>query len=217
MKERPILFSVPMVRAILDGSKTQTRRVVKPQSAILSDTMSRTLGVRPPNIENQPVIPCPYGQLGDQLWVKENFHLGEYVKGPNAQGAVIAYATNKQSCFRHMTDAEMDRCRLKPDPRPWAESRTIPSILMPRWASRLTLEITEVRVERLQDISPGDCRAEGHPTAWEVSADQRVHDDAARDWYMDLWDSINAEKGPGEHGYSWAGNPWVWAISFKRI
>lgn len=205
MKERPILFSGPMIRAILDGRKTQTRRVVKPQSAILSDTMARTLGVRPPNIENQPVIPCPYGQPGDQLWVKENFHLGEYVKGPNAQGAVIAYATNKQSCFRHMTDAEMDRCRLKPDPRPWAESRTIPSILMPRWASRITLEITEVRVQRLQEITEQDAWAEG---VWPRPKPKSITSGITR--FHSLWILINGKD-------SWEANPWVWAISFKRI
>jgi hypothetical protein len=81
---------------------------------------------------------------------------------------------------------------------------------MPRIASRILLEITDVRVERLHEISADDCRAEGHPTDWSRSPDIKVHNDAARDWYMDLWESING------HG-SWDANPWVWAITFRRL
>ena len=85
-----------------------------------------------------------------------------------------------------------------------------PSIHMPRWASRITLEITGVRVERLREISEADVQAEGWTRRPEVSTDPQVHKEAARDWFMDLWESIN---GPG----SWDANPWVWAIEFRRL
>jgi len=213
-----------MVRAILDGRKTQTRRIVKTTPSTDTTEILHDEGTdwREWFSHSGIVLPkswtikCPYGQVGDQLWVKENFHLGAYVREPHAQGAAIAYAEGKQTCFRHMTDAEMERCRLKPDPRPWAESKTIPCLLMPRWASRLTLKITSIRVERLQDISEADAMAEGanptpNPKFPKLAAGQHVRG------YKHLWDSINAEKGPGEHGYSWEGNPWVWVITFNPI
>jgi len=81
---------------------------------------------------------------------------------------------------------------------------------MPRWASRIDLENSTIRLERLQDITPDDCRAEGHPMQTGAHITQEAHDDAAKDWYRDLWESIN---GNG----SWAANPWVWVIEFKRI
>lgn len=252
MKERPILMSAPMVRAILDGRKTQTRRLVKPQPMAVRHTDQGPVLMCHPPLQSF-AMRCPYGQPGDRLWVKENFHLGAFVKEPHAQGAAIAYAEGKKTCFRHMTDAEMQRCRLKPDPRPWAESKTIPCLLMPRWASRITLEITGIRAERLQDISESDAWAEGigrvgHPLealfnvifnfpkmnigalALSMPKDFAYGDDpkfpsdreritwvTARGVYAALWDSLNAEKGPGEHGYSWQGNPWVWVIEFQRI
>lgn len=212
MKERPILFSGPMVRAILDGRKTQTRRIVKPAPSTDTTEILHSEGCEwrewfPLDGNMHPKswqIRCPYGQKGDQLWVKENFHLGEYVKGPNAQGAAIAYAEGKTTCFRHMTDAEMERCRLKPDPRPWAESRTIPSIHMPRWAGRVTLEITAIRVERLQDISEVDAKAEGI----DIPADSYE----GKGWmaFKALWLSINGRE-------SWDANPFVWVVEFQRI
>lgn len=202
MKERPILFSAPMVRAILDGSKTQTRRIIKPQPIAVRNVDGPAICpmCRPPF--QSFAMRCPYGKPGDRLWVKENFHLGAYVREPHAQGAAIAYAVGKSTCFRHMTDAEMDRCRLKPDPRPWAESKTIPCLLMPRWASRISLEITGIRVERLNDISENDA-------CWE-GIDISANDCNYVETYRQLWECIN---GPG----SWDANPWVWVIEFKRV
>jgi hypothetical protein len=94
------------------------------------------------------------------------------------------------------------------DPERIVTGKGRPSIFLPRWASRITLEITGVRVERLQHITAEDCRAEGHPQRPEFS--QEAQDDAARDWYMDLWISLNWKA-------SWDANPWVWVIEFKRM
>ncbi len=184
MKERPILFSAPMVRALLDGSKTQTRRVVKPtpewigQSGVLS--YRGRVGL--------PHALCPYGQPGDRLWVREtHMDLG--------------------ACYLYRADAEAEQERAIVAPRQlWR-----PAIHMPRAASRITLEITGVRVERLQDISEDDALAEG------CSSTAIVHEDGedytghyASEEYQVLWESIN---GPG----SWDANPWVWVVEFKRL
>lgn len=141
MKERPIIMRAEEVRAILDGRKTQARRIVKPQSAVLTDEMARTLGVQPPKTQNPPVIPCPFGQPGDRLWVKETcaFH---YMDGDGSHPLYRADLTPKSA-------------------PPEGYDFWIPSAQMPRWASRILLEVMAVRVERLQDISETDAVAEG--------------------------------------------------------
>ena len=186
-KEVPIPFSGPMVRAILDGTKTQTRRVIKPQPIL--------------SAENEKVVSeawragfisvkCPYGHVGDRLWVKEALISSAYDDG--------------EPCVKYEADGHIH------DDAVWVWKRKyLPSMFMPRGLSRITLEITDVRVERLQSISANDCRAEGHPVDAGRSLDQAVHDDAALDWYRDLWDSLNAERG-----FGWDVNPWVWVISF---
>lgn len=133
MKERPILFSGPMVRAILAGRKTQTRRIVKPQSAVLTDQMARRLGVRPPAVENAAVIPCPYGQAGDRLWVREAWAL-------HPETGSLLYKAD---------DAAPDNIKWKP------------SIHLPRKHSRILLEVIDTGVERLKSISREDAQAEG--------------------------------------------------------
>lgn len=195
MKERPILFSAPMVRAILDGSKTQTRRVVKP-------CKDRAFGAElaPCEIAGEinagDYTHAKYGQPGDRLWARE----AHAFVGTVDPGWLLYRASGYEAeCARHGFD------------KPYPDESTIkwrPSIHMPRWASRITLEITGVRVERLQDISKSDSVAEGI----FIHADFRNRDDkygpvAA---YCDLWESIN---GPG----SWDENPWVWVIEFKRV
>lgn len=191
MKERPILFSGPMIRALLAGTKTQTRRAVKPQAAILTDEMARALGVRPPAQRNAPVIQCPHGQPGDRLWVRETYAPYDGQAMAERDTTMLFYRADDET--KHDTDG-----------------RWRPSVHMPRWASRILLEVTGVRVERLQDISEADAQAEGWTRRPEVSTDPQVHSDAARDWFMDLWESIN---GPD----SWAANPWVWVVEFRRI
>ena len=195
MKERPILFSAPMVRALLDGSKTQTRRVVKPQPSILAGELlcwkDNAL------TDDQMAALCPYGKPGDRLWVRETFAdlRGTGIEHrPDPSGPLKRYAFAAD----HPPGSNGDEARKEFGVK-WK-----PSIHMPRAASRITLEITEVRVERLQDISRGDAMVEGCPFP-----NMAAYNDP-RKWYADLWESIS---GPG----SWDANPWVWAIEFKRL
>lgn len=204
MKERPILFSTPMVQAILEGRKTMTRRVVKPQSAILSDEMARSLGIQPPIKQNQPVISCPYGQPGDVLWVRETYH--------------------HTSCLNLSPDDETYGYVYKADNQPWDDLENWnwkPSIYMPKEAARIWLQITNVRVERLQYISEEDAIAEGILKEKYDGIDIYYFypcNDLRDDSYIDnpitsfysLWKSINGQD-------SWNANPWVWVVEFKRI
>lgn len=179
MSEHPILFSGPMVRAILGGRKTMTRRVIKPQPPPDLKEQLLAHGVM---LINRAWFLCPYGQPGDRLWVREAFKLW-----PNGE---IFYAA---------TPAPEKRGKFLPLGN-WK-----PSIFMPRWASRITLEITAVRVERIQDISEEDIYAEGCLyTPWLPSGDPLV--------FQNVWDSLNAKRG-----YGWENNPWTWVISFKRL
>ena len=180
MKDRPILFKGEMVRAILEGRKTQTRRVVK-------------------HVEtNEPVLrdprpykkPCPYGPVGDRLGVRETF-----MPMPHLNAKAFYRATDRL-----------------------VGGKWKPSIFMPRALSRITLEITNVRVERLQDISERDARAEGvirrtdchrdYSEMWEM-ADGYHMTPFATDAFVDLWQSINGKD-------SWAQNAWVWVVEFKQ-
>ncbi len=198
MKERPILFSAPMVRAILDGSKTQTRRVFKQKNGGIWPNRNDLPGMR------QILRNCPYGQHGDRLWVREAFAdlRGTGIEHrPDPSGPLKRYAFAADYPPGSNGDEARKEFGVK-----WK-----PSIHMPRAASRITLEITGVRVERLQDISEDDALAEG------CSSTAIVHEDGedytghyASEEYQDLWESIN---GPG----SWVANPWVWAVSFKRV
>jgi hypothetical protein len=198
MKERPILFSGEMVCAILEGRKTQTRRVVKVPRWALAGQMECD-GCEPnwPMAEDcygdRQKIDCPYGQPGDRLWVRETFCEFD----PNKHGIL---GIHEKYAYRAETTPEGEEIR-KGYGYSWR-----PSIFMPRWASRITLEVTAVRVERVQDISPEDALAEGDV---EALTNPR-HKETSIDWYHNLWDSIN---GAG----SWASNPWVWVVEFRRI
>ena len=198
MKERPILFSAPMVCAILEGRKTQTRRVVKCDGIDLAGpcgnrlTGDTFLSGRD-WAGNHALLRCPYGKPGDRLWVRETWR----IDGLSTKCALeIGRRHTDGLSFRAdmYGDRSCDDC-------PW-----IPSIHMPRWASRITLEITTIRVERLQDISAEDCIAEG------ISTQLREHDATCdlQSKYKALWQSI---YGPG----SWDANPWVWVLEFKRV
>lgn len=216
MKERPILFSGAMIRAILDGTKSQTRRVVKPQpdpSEYDGMYMWSPPGSDPSGpvkyawgaVTHQRLPTCPYGQPGDRLWVRETWALvpdTAYRGSEGVQQAINPYIKGEAAIYR----ADWDRSG--------PGTRWRPSIHMPRWASRITLEITDVRVQRVQEISEADAQREG----WNWSnhdltqAYDPVSMDTARRWFGDLWDSINAKRG-----YDWASNPWVWALTFKRV
>ena len=209
MKERPILFITEMVRALLDGRKTQTRRVMKPQpktceghtpnwqSQILDwvgykysnreHWFCHTCGIGLHHIDEYSAhgIICPYGQAGDHLWVRETW------------ADMVCVASTEKGKGKGESNpiykSTADSTELKILQGHWK-----PSIFMPRWASRITLEITGIRVQRVQEISFQDITAEG------VDDGQDIH-------YEELWDSINGKK------YLWSSNPWVWVIEYKRL
>lgn len=201
MKERPILFSAPMVRAILDGSKTQTRRVVKPlpaadqspQLVVGSSGFHFVLDQTPMTYPNVRRIrwDCPYGQPGDRLWVRETF-----AKIIGQSGGWIE--TDYRATYSH-GDRLGDSLGIK--------KRWTPAIHMPRAASRITLEVTGVRVERLQDISEDDAMAEGAPLSTGPCTEPEFQSHTLG--YLQLWKSIN--------GDSIDQNPWVWVIDFNKL
>ena len=196
MKERPILFSAPMVRALLDGSKTQTRRVVKPKPSFFGSMTNPTQPFKTLDAGLHCPILCPYGQPGDRLWVREAFDFIPAGGPDTPQSCEIVYWA---------TGGHETRCApIDYNPMIYGHEKVRPSIHMPRWASRITLEVTGVRVERLQDISRGDAMGEGCPFP------NMAQGDDPRQWYADLWRQIN---GPD----SWDLNPWVWVVEFKKV
>jgi hypothetical protein len=227
MTDRPILFSAEMVRAILDGKKTQTRRAMKVQP-----WPEATVEVGPyhphridRNGESQPGpavfgaiwdhqdivnggdagLRCPYGAPGDTLWVRETWCKG----ADDGRQVPLRMATLYRADGEHVTLSDGDGFtqtnRDGSEKLPWR-----PSIHMPRWASRITLRITDIRVERLHDITEDDARAEGcpYPTEWAGRFVDR--DETAKTWFKSLWNKIN---GPG----AWEANPWVWVVAFERV
>lgn len=215
MKERPILFSAPMVRAILDGRKTQTRRILKPAPLppvarwIMSNNqwVPKALNevVQQQYVSTWPMsLKCPYGIIGDRLWVRETFapvyDSCEHPELPDCpkEEWITGYA------YKAYGVNTVDKWK--------------PSIFMPRAASRITLEITNVRVERLQDISESDAKAEGVIAGCSNCGDPVDYDNCKcgiqkpeyRDSYIWLWNEINGKD-------AWNKNPWVWVIEFRRI
>lgn len=207
MKERGVIFNDEMVRAILDGQKTQTRRIMKPQPA---DDIAR--GTFP----NKDAIGwisslkhkfgsttahfCPYGNPGDRIWVRETWT----VAGAGAPELTLYRASYPEHVPAHYENV--------PAPE---NIRWKPSIHMPRWASRILLEISDVRVERLNAISENDAQAEGVAQLrggfWKhYQPGWTQHQLSARGSFVTLWKSIYGDE-------SWHSNPWVWVIEFKRI
>jgi hypothetical protein len=170
-RERPILFSGPMVRALLDGTKTQTRRVLKPGGDYRQDLVAPADGVP---------SRCRFGAPGDRLWVRETWACNPY----------------DDALWYRATDQLPDKAEY--GPLKWR-----PSIFMPRAASRITLVITGVRVERLQDITRGDAMAEGCPFA------NMARGEDPRVWYEHLWCNLNGAD-------SWRANQWVWVVEFRK-
>lgn len=197
MRERPILFSGPMVRSIIEGRKTVTRRVAK---AVKHPDLGNLYAPGALVLENEPqhVIEraCPYGQPGDRLWVRETF---------------AVYGDKKMHVIHYRADRPHNVGKKGMGYKP--------SIHMPRWASRILLEVTAVRVERLQDISEEQARAEGvrqmngGAGVWvggEGPGRLVTPWPTAKEAFSDLWESINGDG-------SWAANPWVWAVELKRV
>ena len=241
MKERPILFNAPMVRALLTGTKTQTRRVCKQADGLsyvvaCQDPKTYSEGQKAPwttpgwfgDEEGDVQFCCSYGQPGDRLWVRENFQpfLDDDCDGD------MRLANWKTGKHYHCTYPATDGIHEFMDADDNLRSTVKPSIHMPRVASRILLEVTAVRVERLQDISEADAISEGVEKAYIDAAHRQrwvmyEHDDGTPgeeivryvgpshtlhpiNSYKSLWLNIN---GPG----SWDVNPWVWVIEFKRV
>lgn len=228
MIERPILFNAPMVRALRDGCKTQTRRLLKvphenplgkwevlpwggPNGGRTRDGKTLPYQNVIGHTRTGEIIACPYGQPGDRLWVRESWSSSDYrlQRGPYL----------KPDDFDVAEARELGHLIYAADGTPDFEGeqeliRWVPNIHMPRWASRINLEITNVRVERLQDISFADAAAEGlHYSSERLdrwSADGSKWHGTPQQAFRALWEQIN---GPG----SWDANPWVWAISFTRL
>jgi hypothetical protein len=203
VKERPILFSAPMVRALLEGRKTQTRRKLKRQPidgdaleiGMFAPTIVDRHGEEGPGKEGwgasseYECIPCPYGKPGDRLWVRETFGVWrrtsfEYEEFEQGRDALCGMTLAEWKVERG--PQELQFCYRADRDTTW-----FPSIHMPRWASRLTLEITEVRVQRLQEITTAEAISEGFES----------REDFAMFWKADEWNA----------------NPWVWALTFKVV
>jgi len=227
VKERPILFSTPMVNAILAGRKTQTRRLVKPQPVepcagfVTCDDgvtwMDYMLNDRCDATDLRSEYVCPYGVPGDQLYVRERLFLDIDRGWQYADTSPLQIPAESRELAEHWMTARL------------AKQRSVPSIHMPRWASRILLEVVSVRVERLQDISEADAIAEGvddidgeridserwikaSVLALDGPSKHRGHSFVQRHRaaFWDLWESINGEG-------SWKANPWVWVVEFKRV
>lgn len=218
MTERGILFNGDMVRALLEGRKTVTRRIFNPQPPggdarklveVIWGKEAEKLTVphektsfawagfsddRSPCHTTTGYYRCPYGQPGDRLWVRETF----------------ATDGHRNVCYRESVgngESPREGC-VYADSSEFNADKWTPSIHMPRWASRILLEITDVRAERLHDISQEDARAEGYPAARE--AETGGSDMDAWLWFRQLWKGISGAE-------SWETNPWVWVVEFKRI
>jgi hypothetical protein len=211
MRERPILFSAAMVRALLDGSKTQTRRAIVNRSRVHPELVyvresDGSVGGWWPYLSDdgesfvcdgmEHPVDCPYGKPGDLLWVRETW----------AQNQNQLSDTRMDCSYVYRADGE-ERAQDNGTDLPWR-----PSIHMPRWASRIDLKVTGVRVERLQGISASDALQEGLEECHDLPYrwDHPVCFETAQRLYSELWEQIN---GAG----TWAANPWVWVVEFRRV
>lgn len=206
MKERPIIFNTPMVRAILYGRKTQTRRIAKevrhPDLGNIYTPGALVLEREPQHVIERA---CPYGAPGERLWVRETW---DFLPDSGPDEPNLAF-------IRYWADGEFDHRVVRSEFNPiiYGREKRRPSITMPRLASRITLEITAVRIERLHDISEADARAEGALCADPVTGREVLLDKTLGSYrlhYRSQWEQIH---GPG----SWDANPWVWAIEFQRV
>jgi hypothetical protein len=223
MKERPIIFNADMVRAVLDGRKTQTRRMLTPHHLKMIDAAASAgecypleSGSQHSNSQSYYREWCPFGAVGDRLWVREAFR----VHSRATDVATLVYKASEQQSWTQQTHrVPIEKCN-----KPAVVDKWTPSIHMPRWASRITLEITGVRVERLNSISEADALTEGirrrestpvtDPAYCNYLAtnlnDPQEWFDRPSDSFISLWQSIYGAE-------SWQHSPWVWVIEFKRV
>ncbi|MEZ7027325.1 hypothetical protein [Klebsiella variicola] len=213
MKERGMIFNGEMVRAILDGRKTQTRRTIKWKQTRFTEIGEREDGSKWPWSEDAEHAcdfwhPCPFGAVGDRIWVREAFR----VHSRATDVATLVYKASERNSWTEQTHrVPVAVCNKPATPEKWT-----PSLHMPRWASRILLEITDVRVERLNDISEEDARAEGIIDGGCLNCGEpepcgcAKPEPDATDAFAYLWQSIYGQE-------SWNANPWVWVISFERI
>ncbi|EBV1888612.1 hypothetical protein DN122_07340 [Salmonella enterica subsp. enterica serovar Coquilhatville] len=207
MNERGMIFNGEMVRAILEGRKTQTRRPIKWKQTRFTEIGEREDGSNWPWSEDTEKVcdywhPCPFGAVGDRIWVRETFGWQIRRDPLGGTGEFRVYRATTPDAVRYQT-ASGEAAPMK-----W-----VPSIHMPRRASRITLEITDVRVERLNNISYDDAISEGIKQEWtciDPGLGSYAHKNDVQDDYETLWKSIYGEE-------SWAANPWVWVIEFKRV
>lgn len=218
-----MIFNAEMVRAILDGRKTQTRRIIQSAAKNMQARGHEVISHRAPGdkwygdyvysmrdrsgvwqdfTNEQFLAKCPFGQPGDRIWVRETWAEAGG-NAPELQLYRANYPDHVPSSYENLKSAEEIRWR--------------PSIHMPRWASRITLEITDVRVERLSEISEADAAAEGVPPAGDLLPDYpgayltpKGDFATAKVAFQRLWESIYGED-------SWQANPWVWVIKFKQV
>lgn len=194
-----MIFNAEMVRALLDGRKTQTRRPIKWKETRFTEIGEREDGSKWPWSEDAEHAcdfwhPCPFGAVGDRIWVREAFR----VHSRATDVATLVYKASERNSWTEQTRrVPVAVCNKPATPEKWT-----PSLHMPRWASRILLEITGVRVERLRSMSQDDARAEG-----VIAASGPMEAGLA---FRELWDSIYGEE-------SWKANPWVWVIEFKRV
>lgn len=195
MTERPILFSGEMVMAILEGRKTQTRRIVKPNvAAKLYSSRGDREG-----------LVCPYGKAGDRLWVRETWRIVSMSSDPHSRDKGVIYKA--EEAFRDHPDYPLPIYYLTSEARNLPVSEYWhPSIFMPRWASRIVLEIVDVRADELQSLTEEEAEQEGVPPV------NRPFGQPCRCKFMDLWNRLNAKRG-----YGWDANPWVWVITFRTV
>lgn len=234
MKERPILFSGEMIRAILEGRKIQTRRVIKPQPPsieLVRDKTGAGYSINPPGIyskvgwwiagavgvvcdligvKNDYKWKCPYGKVGDRLWVRETWAL--YVPKTSIWEEGTHKLYNRKfnmkikPKFEHIINYRADSADTDNVYSLWK-----PSIFLPRWASRINLEVTGIRVERVQDISEADALFEGVEPKYHSDLEM-LTESPYRSNFKHLWDSINSKRG-----YGWTENPWVWVVEFRKV
>ncbi len=239
MKETPILMCGDMVCPTLKDIKTETRRVVKPQPPTWATKAIPIVGPwqtfegwHPKGKCGHEKCACigsetgglamwtlksPYGQPGDRIWVKEtHWRFGQWVKNGFTKSGKQRWRFSADRLHKSTVCFEPPHVKPKPTSKGW---HTRPSIFMPRWASRITLEITGGRVERVQDITEAGAKAEGVPPTRIGFNDPRnggmTHSESYIETYGELWDSLNAKRDGGK--FAWEKNPWVWVVQFKRV